>query len=239
MIAVNEIFGPTIQGEGINAGKPVAFLRLAGCNLQCFKCDTPFTWNYQQTSYDHVDNIKFDKAVEVHMYAPGIVCSRLLQTEMKHLVISGGEPLLQQRALLPMIREMKLFNWFVESETNGTMVPLAEFVDAIDQINCSPKLQGSFSGQSEQLRIRPEALKALSSTNKTNFKFVISEPENVDEVLRLVDMYNLRQVRLMPECRTNEEMEAKEQMVRELCTKHNFIYCTRLSIKLSGTKRGV
>jgi len=32
---VNEIFGPTIQGEGPHTGRLVGFLRLAGCNLAC------------------------------------------------------------------------------------------------------------------------------------------------------------------------------------------------------------
>ena len=42
---VNEIFGPTIQGEGRSAGMPTMFVRLSGCNLACIWCDTPYCFN--------------------------------------------------------------------------------------------------------------------------------------------------------------------------------------------------
>ena len=50
---VNEIFGPTIQGEGKSAGMQAMFLRTSLCNLACDWCDTPQTWNWKGTKFKH------------------------------------------------------------------------------------------------------------------------------------------------------------------------------------------
>lgn len=239
MIKVNEIFGPTFQGEGKSCGMPVAFLRLATCNLHCFKCDTPFTWLYEGSKMPHVDGVYFKKSNEIHPMDVDQILALLTTTGMQHLVVSGGEPFLQQKELIPLFINLKKLGWFIEVETNGTLIPTVEFLGVIDQINCSPKLEGEFSGESKKVRIKEPALTALSKIEKVNFKFVICEPGNIEEVLQLVDQFKMQEVRLMPECRTNEEMVAKEPMVRKLCEQYNFIYCTRLSIEISGTKRGV
>ena len=66
-IRVNEIFGPTIQGEGSTVGKPCFFLRVAGCNLHCGWCDTYYTWNYEGTTFSNEhefgEKVKMDDEV--------------------------------------------------------------------------------------------------------------------------------------------------------------------------------
>ena len=56
-LAVSEIFGPTLQGEGPSSGRRAMFLRLAGCNLSCSWCDTAYTWDWS----------RYDKKAEVTM----------------------------------------------------------------------------------------------------------------------------------------------------------------------------
>jgi len=80
-----EIFH-SIQGEGPTNGTPAVFLRLAQCNLACSWCDTKYTWDWQHFSYDK-EVVSLD-AREVE--------ERILELGCRHLVITGGEPLLQQ-----------------------------------------------------------------------------------------------------------------------------------------------
>lgn len=168
---------------------------------------------------------------------PEQVFENLQVTKMSALVISGGEPFLQQKQLVPLLRLLTHANWWVEVETNGTIAPRPEFRDLVNQINCSPKLANALDPI--RLRRRDGALKVLSLDNKVNFKFVIQTQEDLTEVLELVETYKFREVRLMPECRTKEELLAKEDWLKKICETHGFIYCTRLSILQSGTKRGV
>lgn len=237
MIKVNEIFGPTIQGEGKSAGNPVAFLRLANCNLHCIWCDTPHTWNWVGTDFAHPD--KYNEQEEVHEMEPADVFARLTATGMSALVISGGEPLLQQKQLIPLLNLLKSAGWWVEVETNGTVPLRSEFIGLIDQLNCSPKLSNSLDPL--KLRIRSKTLESLAAEPKVNFKFVVQNDEDVSEALHLISKFGLgqREVRLMPECRTREELHDKEPWLQEVCSSRGLIYCTRLSILQVETQRGV
>ena len=62
-LRVNEIFGPTFQGEGPHAGQSAVFLRTSGCNLNCSWCDTPYTWDWE----------RYDREAETHPMAPNEV----------------------------------------------------------------------------------------------------------------------------------------------------------------------
>ncbi len=163
----------------------------------------------------------------------------LIPTGMKSLVISGGEPLLQQKQLLPLLEKLRVYNWWVEVETNGTVPLRPEFTELVDQINCSPKLSNSLDPL--KLRIREQTLGSLASEPKVNFKFVVQNDNDVTEALQLVSDFKLRhrEVRLMPECRTREELYDKELWLQHVCSTHNLIYCTRLSILQVETQRGV
>lgn len=238
-IKVNEVFGPTIQGEGKSAGRAVMFLRLSGCNLHCIWCDTPHTWNWVGTQFLHP--IKFEREKEEHEFEVDEVITKLYELASGKpplaLVISGGEPFIQQKQLLPLVQGLKKLGWWIEVETNGTVPVRDEFYALIDQFNCSPKLANA--GDPLKLRIREATLARLAKLEKFNFKFVVSSDEDIPEILDLHSRFGFREVRLMPLCQTTEELKMREPMVKRLCEEYSFIYCTRLSILMSGTKRGV
>ncbi len=231
MLKVNEIFGPTLQGEGPSQGRAVLFLRLAFCNLSCGWCDSKYTWDWKQ----------YKQSDEVHPQHEWTVEARLkeLGSEVKALVVSGGEPLLQQRALIPLLRNLRAEDWWVEFETNGTIKPVPELFTLASQINCSPKL--SNSGDSAKDRIKPEVLTTLSQSEKVFFKFVIGCEKDVAEVLEYVQMYSIRpgHVYLMPLGRTKEELALTTEMVKGFASRQGFIFSSRLHIELWGTKRRV
>jgi len=238
-IVVNEIFGPTIQGEGKSIGKEVMFLRTSGCNLACIWCDTPYTWNWKGTRFQHPE--KYERKNEVQTMQNEEIIAKLkeLSPDVRSLVLSGGEPLLQQNKLVGLLTELKQDNYWIEVETNGTVVPTEEFIELVDQINCSPKLSNSGPDNTLQKRENPQALEALAQLDKTNFKFVVTNDEDLKEIFSLVERYKMREVYLMPEGRTKIEQEEKQTKIAEMAKSLGVNFSPRLHILLYGAKRAV
>lgn len=126
---VKEIFGPTIQGEGMHAGMPCLFVRLTGCNAwdgrpetraasACPYCDTDFRDGTTLSTNDILARLS-----ELRSAAP------------LGLVLTGGEPLLQADAEL-IAAFAAAFPW-VDIETNGTR-PCPPRPDNVF-VSCSPK----------------------------------------------------------------------------------------------------
>ena len=222
-----EIFH-SIQGEGVNAGTPTVFLRLAMCNLACTWCDTRYTWDWE--SYDYRQEVASLPLEEVE--------SRVLRFGCPHLVITGGEPLMQQERLAPLALSLKRRGTYCEVETNGTLVPQPEMAEAVSQWNVSPKLENSDNRPDR--REVPEALEAFRALETAYFKFVVVEPGDVDEVCGLVDRYDIPPARvvLMPEGVTAQAIEARGGWLAQECTRRGFRFSTRLHILLWGDQRG-
>ena len=218
----------SLQGEGPNTGVPSVFLRLATCNLACTWCDTKYTWDWEH----------YDYALEVESLETSQVEARILSFECRRLIITGGEPLLQQRELASLVASLKEQDFQFEVETNGTIVPQPELVRDIDQWNVSPKL--ATSGNTEERRDQRQAMDALSRLPNAYFKFVVTDSSDVDEVCALRDQYGLfnQRIILMPEGTTKGDIERRSPWVSEACVKEGFQFSTRLHILLWGDKRG-
>lgn len=118
---VNEIF-TSIQGEGKFTGTPAVFVRMAGCNLNCSWCDTQHT-KFKEMS---VWNVEAAIKQKLNYYK-----------QIKHIVITGGEPMLQQD-LGELIARFNSRYFTVQIETNGTKTMLNRYL-AQAFITCSPK----------------------------------------------------------------------------------------------------
>ena len=186
-LAVSEVFGPTFQGEGRSVGRRAGFVRLARCNLDCQWCDTPYTWDWD----------RFDRNVEITLEPTADVLAQLDAMAIDRVVVTGGEPLLQQRQLLPLLEACRSRGWDVEVETNGTIIPDAAVADLVSVFNVSPKLANS--GIAEDRRIRPAALRALLATGRATFKFVVSAVDDLDEIAVLAEAHALAPIWVMPE----------------------------------------
>jgi len=239
VLYVNEVYGPVKQGEGKSAGLDVMFIRLGGCNLACVWCDTPYTWNWIGTKFVHPE--KFDPRKEVHGMSAEEVFAKLVELSptTKSVVISGGEPLLQQNALVSLVTILRQNGYWVEVETNGTQVPKGGFIALVNQFNCSPKLANSGPDNPLAKREIPLALQTLAGLPITTFKFVITSDEDLREVTALTQKYSMRNVFLMPEGRTKEEQLRNQDGVRKLCQDYGFNFSPRLHVLEFGNKRGV
>ena len=218
----------SIQGEGVSAGTPAVFLRLATCNLACSWCDTKYTWDWEH--YDPREQIVSLDASDVRRRLDALPCRRL--------VVTGGEPMLQQPELAPLARSLSDGGWSIEVETNGTIAPNAEMAAAVSQWNVSPKTANS--GNAADRREVAEVLRAFAELPGSYFKFVVAEPGDVDEVTALVERRRLPRDRvlLMPEGTTPEVIRERGDWVAEQCVRRGYRFTTRLHVALWGDVRG-
>ena len=240
-----EIFH-TIQGEGPGSGCPAVFIRASRCNLHCVWCDTDHTWNFEGTPWPHEKDAspgysKHRKADATFETTPADAAQQILAFGCPHVVITGGEPLLQETAFLQMIQLIRAHSpeSVFEVETNATRIPSPAFADAVDQFNVSPKL--SNSGMPESLRIIPDALAFFATSPKAWFKFVVANPADLAEIQALRARFSIPAARilLMPEGRNAAALDRNAPRLAELCRDLGFRFCDRLHIRLWGDKRGV
>jgi 7-carboxy-7-deazaguanine synthase len=146
---ITEIY-KSLQGESTHAGLPCVFVRLTGCNLRCSWCDSEYTFQggHKMTS-EEVWN-------EVKRLSPngGLV------------EITGGEPMLQERELVPLMRQLLESGYRLLLETSGERplehVP-AEVIKIVD-VKCPN------SGEADTFR--SENLETLTANDEV--KFVLS-----------------------------------------------------------------
>jgi len=220
-IKVNEIFY-SIQGEGPLTGTPSVFVRLSGCTLNCQFCDSKY----------HVDG---------KMMSPKDIADEVLSYRPKNVVLTGGEPLLQQKKI-KHLRDELMFrsSAHIEIETNGTIAPLICLTDGTVSFNVSPKLTNS--GMSFERRYKGDILQYYVKNKdcQANFKFVVASPKDISEITTIVSLNKIPndKIYLMPEGATREEVIDKSKWVIGLCKTHGWKFSSRLHVLLWSDERG-
>ena len=214
---IAELF-TSLQGEGVTAGVPSVFIRLQGCSVGCVWCDTKYSWDPTKGELWTVEGI----------------LEKIALTSLKNVVVTGGEPL-ESPLFVPLVSALKAQGYRVEVETSGVLEPPNL---PVDQWNVSIKL--AHSSVPEEKRIRPNAIHGFVARDAW-FKFVVAQPEDVDEVLELQKRCSLPQERilLMPEGADRHALIERSRWVWEACQSHGFRFSPRLHILLFGAKRGV
>ena len=217
----------SLQGEGVGLGEPAVFLRLAGCNLSCKWCDTRYAWDWQ----------KYDPRKVTLKIEPEEVGKEIKKFHPRHLVVTGGEPLLQQDELLRLLRFLDQ-GLFIEVETNGTILPDPGLVKLVSRWNVSPKLGNSAVPRDK--REVPQVFRFFSALPTSFFKFVLEGEEDLGELEELVVKYNLpsEKITLMPQARDRKTLARRSRWLAEVCKKKGFRFSTRLQVLLWGNKRG-
>lgn len=147
---ITEIY-KSIQGESSYAGLPCVFVRLTGCNLRCNWCDSEYTFTGgHRMSLEQIE-------AEVESLSPG---HGLVE-------ITGGEPMLQERELVPLMERLLDAGYTVLLETSGER-PLARVPRQVVKI-VDVKCPNSGEGDS----FDPENLEALTARDEV--KFVVSD----------------------------------------------------------------
>lgn len=124
-IRICEIFGPTIQGEGLLIGEPCIFVRTAGCDFRCAWCDSMHAvdssfrdkWYLKSTTeiFSKIEELSGNKPITI--------------------VLSGGNPAIQK--LGPLINMGRAKNYKFTIETQGSIYQ--DWFNLLDTLVLSPK----------------------------------------------------------------------------------------------------
>jgi len=223
---ISEIFS-SIQGEGIHAGKPSVFLRTALCNLKCVWCDTKYTWDW--------DNYDYSK--EVHEIPIEKVIEKIKEFEPKHIVITGGEPLIQQNDIALLLSKLG-DDYFVEVETDCTIIPDSVMLEHVNHWNVSPKT--SNSENSREAREIPQCYDFFVKLENSVFKFVIEKESDLVEIDELITKYSIpkNKILLMPQASTKDELNLKKEEIEKIAMANGLLFSSRLQVERWGNQRG-
>lgn len=210
-------FFQSFQGEGKTCGVNSIFIRLPYCNLKCKWCDTKY-----HSDQKLIKNYTVKSLVDLITVIP-----------IRNIVITGGEPLLNQnrRNLLRLIDSLPEYSF--EIETNGTQKPIKR-----ENIlyNVSPKL--SSSGMDRFINI-----KILKKFNKLNsiYKFVIKtnkDFQQVKKIQRVTEIDNDR-IWIMPCATTEVQFKTNALKLTNIIKERGYNLSARLQVILWGKKKGV
>lgn len=238
----------TIQGEGKLNGIPSLFVRLAGCNLHCnwkqadgsiSECDTA----YASYRISRSLKVSVEEVVKIIYNNTAVI---------DHIVITGGEPLLQAQAIKDLCMKLKQERaYHITIETNATLYD-DELVQNIDFFSLSPKLSAStpappYSGLHEKRRMQPGIIQkfidyCLQNNKDFQLKFVCSEDRDIEEIKVLLSQlrgWKNEDILLMPLGARPAELQVHIRKVLEFCIRNGWRYCDRLHLSLFGNKTGV
>jgi 7-carboxy-7-deazaguanine synthase len=215
----------SLQGEGSLVGVPSVFIRTSGCNLRCSWCDTPYTsWQPEGEDRTVAQILEMVRGWPAH-----------------HAVITGGEPMIAPE-IVPLTLALREAGLHITIETAGTVFHPVE----CDLMSISPKLsnstpEGPWAVRHDRLRIQPNVLAALMGRYPYQLKFVISKPEDLEEVRILVRQLGApsAHVILMPEGTAAAVLRERAIWLAEICKSEGYRFSPRLHVDLYGNQRGV
>ncbi|MGB8014231.1 MAG: radical SAM protein [Terriglobales bacterium] len=156
MLQISEIY-KSLQGESTHAGLPCVFVRLTGCNLRCSWCDSEFSFHGGRA-------MTLESVLsEVARLSPsgGLV------------EITGGEPMLQEREVIPLMEQLLDADYQVLLETSGErpLVRVPKQVIKIVDVKC-PHSGAADTFAIENLKaLRPHDELKFVLTDRTDYEF--------------------------------------------------------------------
>jgi 7-carboxy-7-deazaguanine synthase len=225
---VAEIY-KSIQGEGLLTGTASVFVRAAGCNLRCWFCDTPYaSWNPEG------DDLSVQEILD-----------RVGPLDCQHAVLTGGEPMLFAE-LIPLCEQLHARGQHITNETAGTLyLPLH-----CDLLSISPKrpnstpslaLSPAWHARHDRSRDVPEVICRLIAEHEYQFKFVVGQPADCDDVLQYLDRFpavDRSRVLLMPLGTDLAHLQAIGAWLEPYCREQGLRFCPRKQIEWFGLARG-
>ena len=272
-IKVSELFY-SLQGEGMFVGVPSVFLRTFGCNFTC--SGFGMLWGKLSEERLNVDPTKYTSYKDLPLVHTGcdsyaswdprfkhlspVLTVDAIVDEMqrllpdgkfgrdKHLIITGGEPLLGwQRSYPDLINEIQnrgMGLTDITFETNGTQWLTEEFhkyltlISRHVTITFSVSAKLPVSGEKWEDAIKPEIVRNYSLVPRSNtyLKFVVETEEDIKDARRAADQFEDGGVKcpiyLMPVGGTSNVYEMNERNVADYCRDNGFRFSPRIQVPL-------
>ncbi|MEX2682538.1 MAG: 7-carboxy-7-deazaguanine synthase QueE [Candidatus Sigynarchaeota archaeon] len=208
----------SIQGEVQGIGRQAFFVRTAGCNLgnKCtVDCDTRYSWDVES------GNSSYEMSVAA-------IGKEIIASGVSAVVITGGEPLLQQAEVVKLVHLVPGIDWFIE--TNGTIDPV-DILHDDERIffNVSPKLP-SFDPSPFPL-------------DRSIFKHVVNPGSDDlaawEDRMRSMPAIVKQRVYFMPASRTRAQYLENAPAVALWCNANGFNFGPREHMVVFEGKRGL
>lgn len=179
-----------IQGEGSLTGAPSLFIRLFGCNLHCYWCDTAYSINHKEAEKTLTSA---ELASLYTLVSPEELRSLILRSGTEKIVFTGGEPMLWWKRIREVISTMAFKDYHITIETNGTIIPSSPGL--IDLWSVSPKLEGTQTSNKLEKR-RLVNLKEWTRIQtldvaEVQLKYIIQSSSDLDQVKSLLSSRDL------------------------------------------------
>ncbi|HEY6796215.1 MAG TPA: 7-carboxy-7-deazaguanine synthase QueE [Kineosporiaceae bacterium] len=225
MLVVSEVLPATVVGDGPLAGWRCGMIRLGGCNLACSWCDVPHAW----------DGSHVDLRADLSRRLVHNIVDEALSASSRVILITGGEPLVQQRTpgWSALLESLSARGAEIEVHTNATLVPEEVTARRVHRFVVSPKL--SHSGEPQWTRIRPDALQAwaaIARQGRVAFWFVVRDRMDVQTVATLCAVHGLppELVWISAEGVTPSRLLEITADVAEVAIAHGFNLGTRVGV---------
>lgn len=215
-------------------------------------CDTPYSSHNPERNMQKVESIL--ATVEANIQGTGI----------RYIVVSGGEPTLQDKPLAALLEGLQELGLHTTIETNGTIFH-QEIAKHTDLVSMSPKLSTStpweanlkntgidynekWAERHERDRINIESIQsyidfARSNGNDFQLKFVVSRPEDFEEIesdfLSKLENWNVDDVCIMPEGVTADDLAERTEWAAKMALERGYRFTPRLHILMYGKNRYV
>lgn len=229
----------TIQGEGKLCGTPSLFVRLQGCNLRCrwatadgtvSVCDTAHTW--AEAGGTTVEVSAVVRTIGLNIGA------------MRHVVITGGEPLLQPEALAELLTGLHAMGLHTTVETNGMTSAAPPTLPQLTSL--SPKLSGSGATPGQRRASARGAAILVDAAQRSGedfqLKFVVAtaadEAEIKTDYAEVLQMARPSDVIVMPLGATPSILRKTTPLCLEMSLANGWRFGPRLHISLFGNREG-
>lgn len=248
----------TIQGEGKLLGSSCLFVRTSGCNLRCAwigadgngsPCDTPYSSHHAETNMMQATDV----------YA--LVMANI--GNMKHVVISGGEPTMQV-SVIELIKMLRHAGLHITIETNATIYK-EDIAKYTNLVSMSPKLASStphepnlkntgikyseFWAEKHETKrrninvIQHYITESRKNGNDFQLKFVVQNPDDITEIetdfLANLTGWVPDDIVLMPEGTSSDMLADRSYWAIEAAINRGWRFTPRLHIELFGKARAV